>query len=98
MTTNSSVTKSWHWFINAISFVSVAIIGVVLLFVQIFDAEGGVFYRIANALAYVVIIACSFVFASGKLRRKKGWIYMLIWAIGTVLIVIAYIIPLARSL
>ena len=97
MATNSS-SRSWQWWVNAIAFVSVVIIGLVLLLAEIGlgGKIGGTLREIATALAYVVVAACSFVYATGKMRRKNGIWYMIIWIVAVVLIVIAYIIPLAK--
>ena len=92
----SSSKKSWHWWVNAVAFVAVVIIGVVLLLAQ-FDLGGSiadVLTQIANALAYVVVAACSFVYASGKMGKKNGIIYMIAWVVAVVLITISFIIPL----
>lgn len=95
MSTTTS-KRSWHWWVNAIAFVALAIIGVVLLLSQL-KLKGSipdVLKTIADALAYVVVAACAFTYASRKMGRKKGWIYMLVWAGAVVLIIIAMIIPL----
>ena len=96
MAETSAVKRSWHWFVNAIAFVAVVILAVVLLIARI--GGNGSFFNtlreVGNALAYVVALACSFVYVSGKMRRKKGWIYLLIWAIAAVTITITYILLL----
>ena len=95
---SSSSSRSWQWWVNAVAFVSLAIIGVVLLLAFLFDVEGGVFTQVANALAYVVVAACAFVYASNKLKRKNGIWYMLIWVVAVILVTIAYILPLFRNM
>lgn len=94
----TSSRKSWHWWVNAIAFVSLVIIGIVLLLSEV--GLGGkiasALKDIANALAYVVVAACSFIYATGKLNRKNGIIYMIVWVVAVVLITIAYIIPMVK--
>ena len=94
----SSSSRSWQWWVNAVAFVSLVIIGIVLLLSQL-GLSGDIpdiLRTIANALAYVVVAACSFVYVSGKMRRKGGFWYMIIWAVGVILITIAIIIPLFK--
>lgn len=94
----STSRRSWHWWVNSVAFVALAIIGIVLLLAQlnISGKISSVMQDIANALAYVVVAACAFVYASGKMRKKNGLVYMIIWVVAVVLIVIALIIPLFK--
>jgi type IV secretory pathway VirB2 component (pilin) len=94
-----STSRSWHWWVNAIAYVAVIIIGIVLFF-GIFNFRGrifGVLDQIAAALAYVVVAACSFVYVAGKSRRKNGLLYLILWIIAVVLITLYYVIPLVRG-
>ena len=89
--------KTWHWWINALAFVAVVLIGICLFLSDVLKVGGGdlttLMYKAANALAYIVAAACSFVFVAG-MRGKKRLIYVIIWAVAIVLIAIAYIRPL----
>ena len=100
MTNSSSSTssKAWHWWVNAVAFVSIVIIGVVLL-LSVLGLQGeipGVMQQVANALAYVVVGACSLIYVTQKMRRKNGFWYMIIWVGAVILITLYYIIPLFR--
>lgn len=93
---SSSTSRSWQWWVNAVAFVSLVIIGIVLLLAELGIGGGDLtsaMRTIGNALAYIVAAACAFVYASGKMRRKNGIWYMIIWVVAVVLIVIAIIIP-----
>jgi len=104
MTTTSSSSgtstkKSWFWLVNAIAFGSLVIIGIAL-FLSSIGLKGQIkdfFQILANALAYIVVAACSFVYALGKLRRKHGIWYMIVWAVSVVLVTIGIIIPVFSS-
>jgi len=98
-TSSSSPSRTWQWWVNVIAFVSLAIIGIVLLLSKAFGWEGEIpmaLETIANALAYIVVASCAFVYASSKLKRKNGIWYMLIWAGAVILIIVAIIIPLVK--
>jgi len=94
----SSSRKSWHWWVNAIAFVSLVIIGIALLLSEVgLGTKLSSFLKeVAIAIAFVVVAACSFIYASGKMRRKNGLVYMIVWVIAVVLITIAYIIPMVN--
>jgi len=94
---NSSGRRSWHWFINVIAFVAFALIGLVLL-LDVVNIGGGILAHIGYALAFIVVGACSFAYVSTKFRRKRWWIYVIIWAAAAVLVTIVFIIPLVRTL
>jgi len=97
-TSTSKSSRSWHWWVNAMAFVAVVIIGIVLLLAEI-GLKGDIadlMFKFANALAYIVVAVCSLVFATGKVKRKNGIWYLIVWAVAAVLITIAFIIPLVK--
>jgi heme/copper-type cytochrome/quinol oxidase subunit 4 len=92
-TTSSGSSRTWQWWVSVVAFVSLAIIGVVLLLDLLFDIGGGVFTDIAHALAYIVVASCAFVYASSKMKRKNGIWYMIIWVVAVILVIVVYIVP-----
>ena len=94
---SSSTSKSWHWWVNIIAFISLIIIGIVLFFSDVLKIGGGDFTnfltKFANALAYIVVAACAFVYAYGKMKKKNGIWFMVAWILAVILITITMIIP-----
>jgi len=93
--TNSS-TRTWQWWVNVIAFISLVIIGVALLLGELFGSGDiqSFLWTLANALAYIVVASCAFIYASSKLKRKNGIWYMLIWVGAVILVIIGIILPL----
>ena len=90
--------RAWYWWVNAVSFVSVAILGVVFFLAKVgwLSKLSNGLLEVANALAYVVVIACSFVYVASKFRKKHGIWYIIIWSVAVLLIVLGYIIYMVK--
>ncbi len=87
-TTRNSV--SMRFVINFLSFLVVTIIGIVLIFSKLsFAAPAAeILETIAQSLAFLVVIFSSFYYA----RSKRNVWFLVVWAIGVVLIVTSYFI------
>jgi hypothetical protein len=85
-------TSSQNKFLKAMAYWAVVLIGIALLFADLFKGGGQVGYAlrtIANVLAYVVVGCYSFFYA----RNKNIW-WIIAWAVAIVLIILFTILPL----
>jgi len=84
--------------INLGAFIAAIFIGVALILTQVGFADNisNTLEQLATALAFIVVLVCSYVYAEYQWRRKSkknGVWYIVAWAVAVVLIVLFYILP-----
>ena len=88
--TTRATTKSFSWnkIFRMISFGSVIIIALALIFSKIIPSIGSALQQIGNTLAYIVVLFSSF----GYVWYKRNIWYFVAWAVALVLIVVFIIL------
>jgi|GEM_PF-3260019 len=84
----------WANVFNCVAFIAVAMIGIALMLVYIFNTHrfSGTLLWVAQILAYVVVSFYSLFYAMNKPRGTSLTVHMVLWAISVVLILVFVIL------
>lgn len=75
--------------VDLLAFVALVLVAVCLVLGKIFTSLGGL-YRIAEALAYIVVAFSAFFYA----RRKKSIVFIITYIVALILVIVFFIWPL----
>lgn len=82
---------NWKSFANILSYIAVVLVGVALLVQALIKGNSeisGIIKMIADIIAYVILVMCSFTYA----KSRRSVVFLIIWIIAVILIVVSYIV------
>ena len=91
MATSNNKGINWKQVFNLIAYIAVVLIGIALILGKLISSMSAL-EEVGKVLAYIVTAFCAFFYAWKKRNRQNGWVWLVFWAIGVVMIIISYVL------